>query len=71
MQRLEVSGAVRPLYGSLGVRGLITSHTVRGLLELWITAQLLQGNAPCCESLQKKKRTNRSRRKPAEFSLYL
>jgi len=23
MQRLEVSGAVRPLYGSLGVRGLI------------------------------------------------
>jgi len=22
MQRLEVSGAVRPLYGSLGVRGL-------------------------------------------------
>ena len=23
MQRLEVSGAVRPLYGSLGVEGLI------------------------------------------------
>ena len=23
MQRLEVSGAVRPLYGSLGVKGLI------------------------------------------------
>ena len=23
MQRLEVSGAVRPIYGSLGVRGLI------------------------------------------------
>ena len=26
MKRLEVSGAVRPLYGSLGVKGLI--HTV-------------------------------------------
>ena len=25
MQRLEVSGAVRPLYGSLGVKGLIMS----------------------------------------------
>jgi len=25
MQRLEVSGAVRPLYGSLGVKGLITT----------------------------------------------
>jgi len=25
MQRLEVSGAVRPLYGSLGVKGLIYS----------------------------------------------
>ena len=25
MQRLEVSGAVRPLYGSLGVEGLIFS----------------------------------------------
>jgi len=23
MQRLEISGAVRPLYGSLGVKGLI------------------------------------------------
>jgi hypothetical protein len=28
MQRLEVSGAVRPLYGSLGVKGL-TERTVR------------------------------------------
>jgi len=26
MQRLEVSGAVRPLYGSLGVKGLIDLH---------------------------------------------
>jgi len=25
MQRLDVSGAVRPLYGSLGVKGLIMS----------------------------------------------
>jgi len=26
MQRLEVSGAVRPLYGSLGVKGLRNTH---------------------------------------------
>jgi len=26
MQRLEVSGAVRPIYGSLGVKRLITSN---------------------------------------------
>jgi len=26
MQRLEVSGAVRPLYRSLGVKGLINVH---------------------------------------------
>jgi len=25
MQNLEVSGAIRPLYGSLGVRGLLSS----------------------------------------------
>jgi len=27
MQRLEVSGAARPLYVSLGVKGLMQSHT--------------------------------------------
>ena len=27
MQRLEVSGAVRPLYGSLGVKGLLKPQT--------------------------------------------
>ena len=27
MQRLEVSGAVRPLYGSLGVKGLIEQYS--------------------------------------------
>jgi len=26
MQRLEVSGAVRPIYGSLGVKGLTLSY---------------------------------------------
>ena len=26
MQRLEVSGAVRPIYGSLGVKGLSSTH---------------------------------------------
>ena len=28
MQRLEVSGAVRPIYGSLGVKRLTIQHTV-------------------------------------------
>ena len=28
MQRLEVSGAVRPLYGTLGVRGLIYVYMI-------------------------------------------
>ena len=28
MQRLEVSGVVRPLYGSLGVKGLKAANTV-------------------------------------------
>ena len=32
MQRLEVSGAVRPIYGSLGVRRLKTHHTQKSLL---------------------------------------
>ena len=31
MQRLEVSGAVRPLYGSLGVEGLIFVSPQGGL----------------------------------------
>ena len=30
MQSLEVSGAVRPLYGSLGVKGLITDRRFEG-----------------------------------------
>jgi hypothetical protein len=29
MQRLEVSGAVRPIYGSLGVKRLISCSTAR------------------------------------------
>jgi hypothetical protein len=28
MQRLEVSGAVRPIYGSLGVKRLMSSFTI-------------------------------------------
>jgi len=30
MQRLEVSGAVRPLYGSLGVKGIIVDRCCEG-----------------------------------------
>jgi hypothetical protein len=33
MQRLEVSGAVRPLYGSLGVKGL----KIVGVVTEWRT----------------------------------
>ena len=32
MQRLEVSGAVRPLYGSLGVKGLKNTETAKRFL---------------------------------------
>ena len=32
MQRLEVSGAVRPIYGSLGVKRLIADTTVGGCI---------------------------------------
>jgi len=35
MQRLEVSGAVRPIYGSLGVKSL----TVQILLVTWYTSR--------------------------------
>jgi len=34
MQRLEVSGAVRPIYGSLGVRRLRSSHRDAGTYRL-------------------------------------
>ena len=33
MQRLEVSGAVRPLYGSLGVKGL-TVHRITAVVRI-------------------------------------
>ena len=33
MQRLEVSGAVRPLRGSLGVKGLIQLTTPKGVVR--------------------------------------
>jgi len=33
MQRLEVSGAVRPIYGSLGVRRLIGFFDIDGLVH--------------------------------------
>jgi len=34
MQRLEVSGAVRPLYGSFGVKGLI--YKTSGELNMFV-----------------------------------
>ena len=37
MQRLEVSGAVRPIYGSLGVRRLNTIRSVEGFLLITLT----------------------------------
>ena len=42
MQRLEVSGAVRPLYGSLGVKGLTLNmfrmlvHSSSGACDLFV-----------------------------------
>ena len=44
MQRLEVSGAVRPIYGSLGVKRLISSGRSKNHLKLNICV-LEQGTA--------------------------
>jgi len=43
MQRLEVSGAVRPIYGSLGVKRLINNHTylLTYLLNPWCNLDLI------------------------------
>ena len=38
MQRLEVSGAVRPMYGSLGVKGLIIINTCYVIFVVDITS---------------------------------
>ena len=39
MQRLEVSGAVRPIYGSLGVKGLREEHGLR-LFQNWLRRKI-------------------------------
>jgi len=44
MQRLEVSGAVRPIYGSLGVKRLIYYVTKHG--TSWITNQQVRNPSP-------------------------
>ena len=36
MQRLEVSGAVRPLYGSLGVKGLMKDEFSLHIFEKYL-----------------------------------
>ena len=52
MQRLEVSGAVRPIYGSLGVKRLISVNLTRRICSAhleqntylgYITLQMLRG----------------------------
>jgi len=42
MQRLEVSGAVWPLYGSLGVKGLIVNRQTRLLNVFGQIAMILE-----------------------------
>jgi len=37
---LEVSGAVRPIYGSLGVKRLIHSHTIPSSLKIYFFSVL-------------------------------
>jgi len=47
MQRLEVSGAVRPLYGSLGIKGLITPniklHTLESIYDIMCGSEIRYG----------------------------
>ena len=49
MQRLEISGAVRPLYGSLGVKGLISEF-----VQLWS----ILGSDTFLEELNKIRKTS-------------
>ena len=46
MQRSEVSGAVQPIYGSLGIKGLIVS-TYYILCISWIVKCLIIIDARC------------------------
>jgi len=41
MQHLEVSGAVRPLYGSLGVKGISYESARHGLFEWGVYIRIL------------------------------
>jgi len=50
MQRLEVSGAVRPLYGSLGVKGL-KLVSLRPPQWMCRTNKTKGGNEPCASIL--------------------
>ena len=44
MQRLEVSGVVRPIYGSLGVKQLIrNSVTYYQCVNYWVTVNCING----------------------------
>jgi hypothetical protein len=47
MQLLEVSGAVQPIYGSLGAKGLNKTYTLRktGWTLVWGSHRLLHGMA--------------------------
>ena len=46
MQRLEVSGAVRPIYGSLGVKRLIIGTAVAQCLRCCATNRMVAGSIP-------------------------
>ena len=51
MQRLEVSGAVRPIYGSLGVKRLIFTYSVDDCTEIigrWIFKRAQLRPEICC-----------------------
>ena len=46
MKRLEVSGAVRPVYGSLGVERLIIGTAVAQCLRCCATNRMVAGSIP-------------------------
>ena len=51
MQRLEVSGAVRPIYGSLGVKRLILCSNVISFLNTFTKLCCLSIHPPAWNSL--------------------
>ena len=67
MQRLEVSGAVRPIYGSLGVKRLrVIPDKGRGIFDDAVFSGVWVSKAVCCFETSGKDKPVRKRHIPQE-----